>query len=338
MNVLFLVDKTQDESLNEIAMTMAREEANELAKWNAKYRICIPEKRVEVMSCISWSIEQNVGSLMSGARKFKNRNFPNVEILEATRFQKNTEPIASSSTAATQGGRESLPTVRVTFAGLILPEYLVTADRLLVPVREFKRRQMFCTTCLSYRHTASHCNNKAQISPLGFSCIHCKNNDHNSGDKSCPKRKNLEKRDQTRTKIIRKKTYAEMLQELDPNAVMPDESTNAHFPVLTGTKRQRMEMRTQSTSNHESPTRKRPRNESQTDRIPPGFRNTADATVNGNENGFSLGKFLIPIINDLVLPSWLKQIVFKFVIPFVDNLFNQLTNSCADQFLNNIST
>lgn len=42
--------------------------------------------------------------------------------------------------------------VRVTFADLILPEK-VTLYGCLFPVREFKKRQMFCVKCLQYNHT-----------------------------------------------------------------------------------------------------------------------------------------------------------------------------------------
>jgi hypothetical protein len=337
LNVLFPVKKLGEATIDDLTTTLAREEANDLPKWNKwnkTYRVYIPEKRVEVIGCISWATTNNVEALMHGAGKFKNLNFPNVEVLEATRFQKNVNPIASTSTAATQGNREKLPVVRVTFSGLVLPEYLVTGEGLLIPVREFKRRQMFCTTCLSYRHTASHCNNKPQESPLGFRCLHCKNNDHETGDKSCPRRKILEKRDQTRAKMVHKKTYAQMLQELDPNAVMPGETTNIHFPVLTGTKRQRMEMRAQSSTHQESPIRKRSKNDSpanQSSAMPPGFTNPAAAAKTHEENNFSLGEFLIPFVQDLNLPPWLKMLIFKFVIPFIDKMFNQCTNSSADQ-------
>lgn len=158
LNVLFPVKIVDDVSVNELSITSAREEANSLPKWeelNKKYRVYIPEDHVKIMGVISWAVGQSLESLTRETGKFKNSNIPNVEILEANRFTRNAVPLASTSTAPTQGKPEESASVRVTFAGLVLPEYFVTEDNLLVPVREFKKRQMFCTSCKGYRHTAS---------------------------------------------------------------------------------------------------------------------------------------------------------------------------------------
>ena len=183
MRVQFSANIDSDESRDE-----ARREANALpmCEWNKKYHIYIPEKMVEIMGCISWSTHENTEELISaGEGKFKNTNLPNVKILDAVRFMKKTDEAA----AKTQLLKTN--TVRVTFEGLILPEQ-INLFGLLIPVREFKRRQMFCEKCLNYNHTKNHCNNKPaqQITTPTPSCYQCQG-EHKSGDKNCPRRKFL---------------------------------------------------------------------------------------------------------------------------------------------------
>lgn len=69
LNVLFPVEKINDLSIDDLLITLAREEANSLPKWeaiNKEYRVYIPEERVEVMGVISWAVGQNLENLMRG--------------------------------------------------------------------------------------------------------------------------------------------------------------------------------------------------------------------------------------------------------------------------------
>lgn len=207
---------------------MARDEANSLPKgeeWNKLYRIYIPEVAVEVLGCITWPINQELDDLNEdGFGKFKNPNLPAIKILDAMRFTKSVDEASAEPT------RVDIGVVRITFEGLVLPDS-VNVCGLLVPVREFKRRQMFCDICLSYNHTKTHCVNKPRPTTSAVQCVQCNSAEHVSGSKDCPRRKILEKRDNDKAKFTRKKTYAEMLRQLDPTAIMPGEGNgNATEP------------------------------------------------------------------------------------------------------------
>ena len=202
---------TQESKKAAVSTDEARVEANSLRHceiFNKIYRVYIPEKLVEVMGCITWACSENISELIEvGQRKFKNDLFAPVEILDATRFEKVVD------------GRIKTSVVRVTFEGLVLTEQVCFYGP-LIPVRVFRRRQMFRKSCLNYNHTESHSNNKPKTTPT-FTCIHCKTDEHKSGDKDCPRRKLLEKRENERTKAVQRRIYAEMLQILDPQSVMP---------------------------------------------------------------------------------------------------------------------
>lgn len=187
------------EHMSKDSIDQARREANALpmCEWNNKFRIYIPEKLAEVMGCISWSAKESTNEIVrDGKGKFKNLFLPDVNILDATRFMRKVEePSEKSEMIKTN-------TVRLTFAGLVLPEYL-NINGLLVPVREFRRRQMFCEKCLCYNYTQSHCNNKPK-KVTELVCFHCQGQ-HLTGDKTCPRRKFFENRDKDREKELQKK-------------------------------------------------------------------------------------------------------------------------------------
>jgi len=304
--------------LSDDAYDEARREANALpmCEWNKKFKIYIPEKLVEVMGCIPWTTKESIDDFATdGEGKFKNDLIPSVKILDATRFMRKSDEAASNSLVKTN-------VVRITFEGLVLPDY-VNLYGLLIPVREFKRRQMFCVNCLNYNHTKTHCNNKARQA-VSTACLHCQG-DHPSGDKNCPRRKFIEKRDDDREKSLRKKTYAEMLQMYDPIAVMPGEPSVDCAPLNLGTKRQRQQ---KSNSNEpassrepDTPAPKKIRNNSSLNETPPGFRKPN--IIEKDE----IHAFIDSIINDLELPPFIAQLINKFFVPIVHNIVKKFTNS-----------
>ena len=314
MRVQFSSNTDTVESLDE-----ARREANALpmCEWNKKYHIYIPEKMVEVMGCIAWSTHENTDELTkAGEGKFKNSHLPNVKILDAVRFMKKTD----EASATPQLLKTNI--VRVTFDGLILPEQ-INLYGLLIPVREFKRRQMFCDKCLSYNHTKAHCNNKPaqQISTPTPSCLQCQG-EHKSGDKNCPRRKFLEKRDNDRDKTVQQKTYAEMLRQFDPDALMPGE-TDGEIPSLDlGTKKDRqhkLPANEQSTST-ESQVRKKIRVNITSTETPPGFNNNI---VEEND----VTAFVNSFLNEMELPPFIIQLFNKFIMPLIQKFTKNITNS-----------
>lgn len=133
-------------------------------------------------------------------------------------------------------------TVRVVFEGLVMPNHLFIHG-LRIRVREFKRKQMFCESCYKYNHTKEFCNNKPyKVNAEDKKCIHCKTDDHKTGDRKCSKRKSLEKGVEKALKASRRKTYAEMLHDLDPSAKNNNDVMDKHFPILNlGTRKSRMQ-------------------------------------------------------------------------------------------------
>ena len=223
---------------------------------------------------ISWSTHENTDEIVTdGEGKFKNVHLPNVKILDAVRFMRKTEEASAKSQL------EKTNIVRVTFDGLVLPEQ-INLYGLLIPVREFKRRQMFCEKCLSYSHTKAHCNNKPaqQIITPNTSCLQCQG-DHKSGDKNCPRRKFLEKRENDLEKKIRQKTYAEMLRQFDPESQMPGEMEGESVSLNLGTRKGRQHLgqhkrpTSEPSTSSETPVRKKVRMNITSTESPVGFKN-----------------------------------------------------------------
>lgn len=314
---------------------LARYEANSLPKaeeFNKKYRIYIPEKLVESIGCATFSTSDDIKELKtSGFGKFKNPNMPKVKILEVLRFKK----VIDATIVGAQPTTTDTSTIRVTFEGLLIPEYIELFG-LLIPVREFKRRQMFCKLCLRYNHTESHCVNKpsqdANVT-TAQQCVQCKSVDHKAGDKNCPRRKQLEKKDRAHTKLVQRKSYAEMLQQLDPSNVMPGE-TAEEFPRLdTGTRRKRLQNRSEIIETpRDSPVKKRVRDTTVINKTPIGFRNPnlndeSDEIDENDENDDDIAKFLKGFIRDLHLPTAITNLIIKFVLPIVNKFVSKITNS-----------
>lgn len=327
------------------ARNAARDEANTFPnceEWCQKFGIYIPELMVETIGVINLSVKDDEKELLttvSGAfGRFENNRMPAVKILEAVRFTKSTDEAPNPPLAP---NRTKLGTVRVTFDGLLLPEYIIM-DGLRIPVRSFRRRKMFCDACKRYNHTSSHCVNKPrEATAQDFKCNHCKSNDHEEGGKICPRRKILEKRENSLVNNVQKKTFAEMLQRLDPDATLPGEKEkeyNQNFPLQLGTKRQRnmnQASTSKSASGQESPVKKYQRDKD-------GNRNSAREETNGPPPGFKLQnessqeddditKFLKTFVNDLGLPPFITQLIVKFVIPVVNNFISQITNSLLEK-------
>lgn len=324
-----------DSTTKQIVITKdeARMNANDLptrVEWNRKYRIYIQEKDVEVIGCIKYGASQNVDELITvGEGKFRNPRLPAIKILEVSRFHKKTEDIGED------GSPDIIPTndVRITFSGLIVPDF-VNIDQLLIPVRKFHKKQMFCNSCQRYNHTEKFCNNqKCDNLPNAPKCIHCKLDTHHTGDKVCPRRQKLEKRESDNIKRLQKKTFAEMLKQYDPESTMPGENLrDHHFPLQLGTKRQRRqekERTEQPSTSQESPKRKKAREENSSNETPPGFRNP-------NKEEWDLKQqietFIMEMIEDMELPPFIRNIVETYIAPTIVKTIINFLNSLKGKF------
>lgn len=215
---------------------------------------------------------------------------------------------------------------------------------LRIPVRNFHRKKMFCDSNKRYNHTSSHCVNKPRVATeKDFKCSPCKSNEHNEGGKDCPRRKVLEKRENSLSQSVQKKTFAEMLQKLDPEAKMPGEretSYEQNFPLQLGKKRQRNlnVSASKASTSQESPVRKYHRDKDgnrmttpkKAEGNPPGFRRENENDQDRDDDDIT--KFLKNFVNDLGLPPFVTQLIVKFVIPIVNNFISQITNSLMSKF------
>lgn len=319
---VFFSEKIDSTGFVTIDKKTARKEANELPNcvWNKIFRIYIPEKLVEVMGCIRYGIDEDVNEIKNaGCGRFRNNLMPAVRILDVIRFEKPTNE-ASASTERTK-----TPTVRVTFEGLVRPD-LVEIEGLLIPVREFKQKAMFCDSCMSYNHTKSHCNNKPKIiSTMTNECFHCKVDDHTTGDSKCPRRKTIEKRVYSNAKATHKKTFAEMLQTYDPNQVMPGEkNVDELYHLNLGTKRERQQSKPSnqpSTSKDWNFAKKAKMNSEPQNSTPPGFKNPNSHDEN------EIVKFFKSFIIELGLPKAITQIILSLLVPLINKCYESFTNS-----------
>ncbi|GAB0087049.1 hypothetical protein DMENIID0001_013100 [Sergentomyia squamirostris] len=111
---------------------------------------------------------------------------------------------------AEANGRETYkytPLVRVTFEGLVLPDYVVF-DKFRVPVAPYEPRVMKCALCLRTGHTHKHCSNVSRCKKCGeihdageetecsaelFNCPNCKSMVRDAEHK-CPRIDEIKKR------------------------------------------------------------------------------------------------------------------------------------------------
>lgn len=309
----------------------ARHEANELphcASFNEKYRVYIPEKYVEIKGVISWPKDENIDDFSEiGEGKFNNSALKEVKVLEAVRLMRKSDEAASTPKLENTG------LVIITFEGRALPNKF-NLNGMLTHVREYRPKQMFCTNCQKYNHTHKMCNNKKVSPPPNIKCLQCQSNDHESGSVNCPRRKILQKKSLQHDRQVRKKTYAELLHELDPNHVMPNEPQSyQNFPPLVGTSRKREAEEKRKTrqlqqtySPSESPQRKKVCTEAES--TPPGFINP---NLERSEMAEGIIDFVKSMVNDMGFSPFVHQILEKFVLPQVYKFIEKCTNSVMNK-------
>lgn len=322
-------------SKNKISVTFSSiKEANEFPynkKWNSVYKVYIPEASVEVMACVTLSIDEDEEELLEhGEGKFLNPHLKNITILEVLRFHK--ENVGSKVKSPTS-------VVRVTFPGQIIPER-IEIEGLLIRTREFRRKAMFCINCLKYNHTSKLCNNrqvcKKCVKPECncseeennvISCIHCKQ-EHETGSANCPKRILIQKKGAKREKLSQNRTYAEMLREAGDEMPGEDPSRYLNKPFNTSIRKRKLVITTPVSTKPPFTKKTKTTNESEDSGPPPGFHKAASHPDD------EIHKFLMSLVKDLNLQPFVTQLIVKFVIPIVHQFIQNITNTVMDKIVN----
>ena len=345
----------------------------------SKYKVYIPESRCEVLGMIKLTVEEDENELLNGFGKWKNSNIPQVNVLEVYRY---TRKIAGEVNQDSNDSEHKTESVRVAFPGTLLPEY-VNINGLLIKVREFIRNQRFCEKCHRYNHSAKYCLNKEKCKSCGSEqhkyencefksnnkCVDC-GGPHEPGSKDCEKRKYLEKKQNVREKILRKKTYAEMLRELtnnnadcgdktDNNVMLTDlppessddESTNENLQststYIPGVKRQRWRSKevTQNKKRkaHESSDKwpnlfKKPLDQppkKPSANPPPGFKKHDAGTKAEND---PIYMFLLSFVHKLEINPLFKDLIIQFLLPIAMQIISTVKNTISSSMMNGLIT
>jgi hypothetical protein len=313
----------------------AIEEANTLANSALKgCSIYIPAKLVEVQGVVSWPISEKIDDFVkSGNGKFKDPRMSNVKVLDSIRLKR------KSNEASNNPGLEDTSVIIITFQGNLLPDTL-EVDRLLIPVREYRRREMFCVNCRKLGHTQKMCNNKKLENPT-FLCMQCNTNDHLGGSTRCPRRKTLEKKHMMTMRKLRTHTYAEMLKELDEDGVAHETPIQPTAPPMTFPTRKE-EVASKNAAKkadsivHKTQRPARAQNQpstSSTNKYPPGFKKSSDNSTNANqrEKPNPLKDMIIDKLKYFMqehnIPPGFQNFILTNFGQLIDELFKKFTDS-----------
>lgn len=318
MKVLFSEKENRKKSI---------EEANTLAEAKLKNCHCyIPAKYVEVQGVVSWPINENFDDFVaSGKGKFRNPLMKDVKVLDSVRLKK------KANVASSVQELEDTSIVIITFEGNLLPDKLVL-EKMIVPIREYRRREMFCLNCGKYGHTQKMCNNKKLVNPT-YLCMQCKLNDHIGGSIQCPRRKTLEKKHALTMRKLRQRTFAEMLKELDPVGDVLETQVDSTVPPLNFPTRkeevaQKQTKKLQTVANKPPCSQKPQKAPSTSNKYPPGFKKTNEPRLEKFDdltitiiNGFK------SLMNDFNVPQELQQIIVTCAAPHINRFLNKLQDS-----------
>lgn len=226
-----------------------REEANALARdpYFVNYHIYIPADLAEIDGALCADDLCDMDDLQflisSGKGVFGNMLLPSCNIVYAEQI------VRVVGEAPEQLERIETNTVKVTFAGQILPSHVVIGG-LRVKVRPFHRKPMFCDTCESFGHTSKYCRGKPKCAncseahatsnctanPAGSKCPYCLT-EHQNGRRECSFFNEVNESFKVRQANRRKTRYEQAVaaatrtNNVAANAAYVLEDT-AQFPIL----------------------------------------------------------------------------------------------------------
>ena len=109
------------------------------------YKVNVPADSVEVRGVINIIATVDIKNFCNSANGgFQNPNIPKVKILDAFRF---TAP----------GTSNPINKVKITFEGTVLPDHIILDQHLIIRVRPYYPKPLFCEKCLAYNHTKLYC-------------------------------------------------------------------------------------------------------------------------------------------------------------------------------------
>lgn len=310
------------------------------------YRVYILSRLIEIRGVITVGLDVKATEIFqNGIGKFNNLRMPGVKILEVHR---NTKVVNNDVL--------KLNSMRITFAGTILPDF-VELGKMRLNVRLYEPSCKPCPKCFNFGHPEKFCGETDSVCikcgkldhdldnciEEEIKCLNCGEN-HITGSDNC--RVILKKKEKEKNRIIKKSynTYAEVLASLDGelSAGTSTEIDSNDVPV-SNPYRHRPKVK---------PARgmKRVRNE-ETTAQEIGFSNTNNIEENHESslplpklsqtsrntrreiNNSEIKPLIMDFINDLELPSIVVKVIEMFLIPIVEKvwkkiviLFNDPTN------------
>lgn len=300
------------------------------------FYVYIPAIEVEIQGSIALSSTEDAKEILShGYGKFKNpRISEKIKILEIHRNQKFSESSPDTLIA--------LNSVRVTFEGKVLPDYVVLFG-LLLPVRLYIPKPKMCLNCLCFGHTdkfcsklpscslclkehnTKDCTNTVTSSPVN--CKHCDSNEHSTGFKDCPSRNILFDRKRFGLNQKQHFSYANVLASLGEE--MPGESDSS-FPALinsnSNTKKNKFKFRpglsSKPVTDYESAPKKRRINEKSSNQTninhpPPGFNKVSD------EDNVVIN-MILDFCKECQLPAIVIKLIESILIPILLKVWNKI--------------
>lgn len=186
------------------------------------YHVYIPAEDVEVEGVFDLPPEVEIEEIMDeGSGKFSHPDIPAIRPLDLYRFKRtvilpNGEPMEQDTNS-----------VKVTFAGKALPRYMVIYN-LLIKIRPYDRKAMFCNNCSSINHTQKFCTRKTCCLKCGQDhltkdcgssvaqtvCKLCKET-HPPDIRKCPKFVKASKGRKEKQIQSIKSSYADMVKQYD---------------------------------------------------------------------------------------------------------------------------
>lgn len=306
------------------------------------YRVYIPVADAQICGSIYLDTGSDLNEFIDVAYgKFNQAGLPKIKILSVHRNKKIVD-----------GKEVELDTVRITFEGTALPDR-VCFYNLLIPVRLYISKPLFCDSCLRFGHTNKMCDHKPVCSKCGDEhktsvctenviekCTYCEQ-DHAPNSKNCQLR--IEKQNKLMHKIRNKSNKSfRLLQEVDLSSGAGNEkasSVNSSRSDKDVTKRKRISPKRKHPTeqnyaeNYPQLKVQMPQNEksqqSSTKGPPPGFRKDTENDLNS-----WVSETIINFVTDLNFPPWSMKIIELIVIPFVQKILNKINASLSSQLVN----